>query len=792
MNLNIFSSLKSRIFALVVTLTLSVLAISLSIFYQKIIELESKRFQTELNNASDRVSSFLDTRIQEFRKVQNSINNRIIDGQVFVEFADEKSTLDSFLITLFRDTRAEMIMLMDPNGMILTQRLIVPRDGSSGGRQVVDGSEIGTAINNNLMPDSNQTSDSSLVYSVDGKYYQFIITEVERGETQGFVAYGFEISEALAEFLYEDHTDNKHVNFILVNASNPSDCQLIASSKPDIQMAFSEGLEVSCDTASGEFLMADNNVIVGELGQYQIQGIVYGALESLIANLDETTEFLLILISLILLASILAVYFIASIISKPVQKLADKAKIIAAGNYNEPVEINDSGELGQLASEFNLMQQAVLNREQAIRHQAAHDPLTDLPNRNRLFEKLQEWHDTEERDHGMLLIKVDHIKEINESLGHETGDQVIQFVADRLRTLDGLELLSHLRADEFVLLVRAHSRTAILEWVDLVTKLMEFPCSTKGMTLHLSVHIGIALDFDKKYMPGHFLRMADSALQMARKTKVPFKLYDPSLDQEQTERLELMNELRTAIEANELLLHYQPKLNPLTNKVDKVEALVRWQHPERGMVRPDKFISIAENSGQINALTNWVLEEAARQHNAWLEHGMDISIAVNISAENLKNESFYDSILFLLEQYNLDKSAINLEVTESAVVEDPESAIELLARLKQKGFHLSIDDYGTGYSSLAQLKQLPVDELKIDMSFIKRLPDDEDDKIIVKSTIELAHNMGLTVVAEGVETEQGLQWLTDNDCDLMQGYFISKPIAGDEFAQWYQSSSYSK
>ena len=273
---------------------------------------------------------------------------------------------------------------------------------------------------------------------------------------------------------------------------------------------------------------------------------------------------------------------------------------------------------------------------------------------------------------------------------------MIQIVAERLRTLENTELLSHLRADEFVILVKAHSKTAILQWVDLVTKLMDYPCTTEGMTLHLSVHIGIAMDLDKRYQPGQFLRMADSALQMARKMRMPFKMYDPSLDQEQTERLELMNELRTAIEDDQLLLHYQPKLNPLTNQVDKVEALVRWQHPERGMVRPDKFISIAEYSGQINALTNWVMEAAAKQHKAWLEQGMNISIAINISAENLKHESFYDTVLFLLEQYQLDISALNLEVTESAVVEDPETAIELLSRLKRRGFHLSIDDYGTG------------------------------------------------------------------------------------------------
>ena len=217
---------------------------------------------------------------------------------------------------------------------------------------------------------------------------------------------------------------------------------------------------------------------------------------------------------------------------------------------------------------------------------------------------------------------------------------------------------------------------------------------------------------------------------------------------------------------------------------------MRWQHPKLGMIPPDKFISIAEKTGLINPLTDWVIAEAVRQYAAWRTKGIDLMIAVNISAENLKASDFYDSVCQKIEDANIPMDSIMLEVTESAVVDNPAEAIELLQRFRDRGFKLSIDDYGTGYSSLAQLKDLPVDELKIDMSFVKKLPNDEGDKIIVRSTIELAHNMGLTVVAEGVENGDAMAWLKEKGCERAQGYHISRPVPASELESWLQHTPF--
>jgi len=238
------------------------------------------------------------------------------------------------------------------------------------------------------------------------------------------------------------------------------------------------------------------------------------------------------------------------------------------------------------------------------------------------------------------------------------------------------------------------------------------------------------------------------------------------------------------------VLFYQPKLDLKTGVINHLEALVRWIHPEQGMVPPDAFISIAEQTGQIDNLTRWVVREAARQYNVWAEQGLKLSIAVNISAENLKNSGFTAELGEIWQQFRLPKDALSLEVTESAVVVDPACAIAMLCEIRDAGIKLSIDDYGTGYSSLAQLKQLPVDELKIDRSFVDKVSCDVDDQIIVRSTIRMAHDMGLSVVAEGIEDQPTLDWLAEQGCDLAQGYFISRPQPADALVEWLSDSPY--
>ena len=347
----------------------------------------------------------------------------------------------------------------------------------------------------------------------------------------------------------------------------------------------------------------------------------------------------------------------------------------------------------------------------------------------------------------------------------------------------------HLGNENFVLLAENQPVTSLIE--QLITEL-NIQCQFDNISLHLQFVIGVAVS-TLHHGPNNIaelLQKSNVALQYAKKHKKSFQIYEPQFDTNALERLFLTNSLKQAIEQNELVLFYQPKLALDSMTMGNVEALVRWQHPEKGLIPPDSFISIAEKTGLMAALTRWVTTAAISQYVAWRRQGLDISIAINISAENILDKAYPDFVIALKQQYQLKDGAITLEVTEDAVVADPEKATQILCYLSEHGFKLSIDDYGTGYSSLAQLKQLPVQELKIDRSFVQNLATDESDKIIVRSTIELAHNLGLSVVAEGIEDETALLWLKSHGCELGQGYFISRPLPVDTLNLWIEDTPY--
>ncbi len=489
------------------------------------------------------------------------------------------------------------------------------------------------------------------------------------------------------------------------------------------------------------------------------------------------------LAALTLFMSLASAYLIAASISKPIKRLVEQAKVVASGDYRQTVTIKDKNELGQLADEFNLMQSAVLMREEEIMHNANHDPLTDLPNRNILNKTLNQL--TKQQESFILLhLNLSRLKDVNDTLGHDVGDEVIKELAKRLQLLiekDYFQLLIHLGADEFVLLANSNNKEEV---VALIQRELEPTFDYQGVNLQLQVRIGLTLFPEHTKDPKRIVQMADTALHHTRNTGNLVQTYHPDLDVNTVERLSLINDLKQAIPSGQLALHFQPKLCLRIMKVTHAEALVRWQHPTLGMVPPDNFIHIAEQTGQIKALTRWVFTTALEQYHTWVAAGINLNIAVNISAENLKECDFYDFICSSMRSSRVPADKITLEVTESAVVDDPEAAIKLLSKFKSHGMKISIDDYGTGYSSLAQLKQLPVHELKIDKSFIQRLEHDDDDQIIVRSTIELAHNMGLHVVAEGIEDELSLKWLSDHKCELAQGYFISRPKPADELTVW--------
>ncbi len=445
-------------------------------------------------------------------------------------------------------------------------------------------------------------------------------------------------------------------------------------------------------------------------------------------------------------------------------------------------------ELQVLESIFYRLATAVEKETAALEHQALHDPLTDLPNRKLLNNRLQqEILRAERRSVPLVLIMSDlnHFKEINDTLGHHIGDLVLKHAARRLfKIFRKTDSVARLGGDEFGILLPETNLKQAIKITKKVLEQFEKPFIVEGHTLSVGISMGLA----ESPMHGDdvniLVQRADIAMYIAKQAKLGYEVYDPDKDTHSIGRLALMTDFRFAIENNLLELYYQPKIRMSDSSTTDVEALLRWNHPERGMIMPDDFIPLAEQTGLIKPLTNFVIETAIKQCVEWKIYVPNLSISVNISVHSLHDSTFIEFIDNQFKQHQLPPSCLTLEITESDIMADPIRALETLEKLSEMGIVLSIDDFGTGYSSLSYLKQLPVQELKIDQSFITEMTKDKDDTIIVKATIDMAHNLGLKVVAEGVEDQKTINRLLLMNCDYAQGFFISRPIPADEFTSW--------
>lgn len=429
-----------------------------------------------------------------------------------------------------------------------------------------------------------------------------------------------------------------------------------------------------------------------------------------------------------------------------------------------------------------------------LEHKAMYDTLTDLPNRSLFQDRLKHALEAARRDPSPLavfLIDVVRLREVNDILGHSAGDLVLQEVSNRLKqTIRESDTVARMGGDEFAIALPTVSIEHASVVAGKIQKQMEQPIVIEDVSLEIEAAIGIALYPEHGDEPAMLLQQADIAMHVAKNEAKGFSIYNPEDNPYSLRRLRLIGELRKAIEQKKLVLYYQPKIDLMSGQVVSVEALARWPHPVEGMVPPGDFIPMVEQSGLIRPFTLWVLEEAIAQLKTWSEMDVDLSIAVNLSTRNLLDSELPGNITKLLKTYNVRPEHISLEVTESAVMSQPETALKVLTQLDEMGLKLSIDDFGTGYSSLAYLKKLPVHELKIDQSFVFGLTSNDDDAVIVHSTIELARNMGLYVVAEGVEDQDTLDTLTKLKCDICQGYHISRPLPSEELEAWLSTSSW--
>lgn len=471
-------------------------------------------------------------------------------------------------------------------------------------------------------------------------------------------------------------------------------------------------------------------------------------------------------------------------LTRPMQMLATMANDIANGHYRRDVQVTRNIiEVGQLMAAFNRMQEDISEREARIIYQAHHDPLTGLINRQHAITLLD---DALRLQRTMALrvivLNVLDFRTVNDTFGHLVGDACLRKISERLQSLQGEFLLAaRLVGDEFLLVASAADLSP-----EQLQAHLQHTFAVQEVEVTLRFAFGVASYPGDANNASALIQKASIALDVARREKLGIAFYERKVEELHLKRLTLLADLKQALHANDgqLRMYYQPKVCARTLSAQRFEALIRWIHPEHGFVPPDMFIPLAEQAGLINGLTDWIVETVILQIAQWQHQHFSAQVAVNLSAQDLSRHHLLDHINDLLLRHRVDNAAVSFEITESELMREPKQAIALLNRFRDQGFKLAIDDFGTGYSSLSQLKNMPVTELKIDRSFVMQLDQAQDDQIIVRSTIDLAHSFDLEIVAEGVENPAALALLQKWGVDWIQGYYFSRPLPANDVLPW--------
>ncbi|MGI3131144.1 putative bifunctional diguanylate cyclase/phosphodiesterase [Halopseudomonas pachastrellae] len=524
---------------------------------------------------------------------------------------------------------------------------------------------------------------------------------------------------------------------------------------------------------------------------YAVQVQLVSPLRDLLASFTALKRELLLITLVALLASSLLAVWLAGSLARPVATLAEAARRIGRGDYQFRVWLKRrrADELGMLADSIDLMREGIAEREQQLAHNALHDPLTGLPNLGMVRERLQSA--IAGGQSGVLVqCNLDELPQLVKAHGQDLVDNLVCQSAERLMAAQPPgSLLAWQPGSGFVLLLDGRGLNDAVLVVDRLLTLLADKLQIEQHKLRPQWLAGLVEWPRQGSNVTELLRQASMALADAEPGDHRIAVYQAQRDEAYQRRLQLARDIAYAPRHQELSVVYQPKLALANGQVPQVEALMRWQHQGLGPIRPDEFIVLAEQTGSIALLTQWVLDAVLTQVRDWLSRGIELQVAMNISALDLEDPAFPERVERALAEHQVAPRYLSLEVTESALMREPERSLASLQRLRDSGISLAVDDYGTGYSSLAMLKSLPVQYLKIDKSFVLQLTEGSDDAVIVRSTIELAHNMGLAVIAEGIETEESLRWLQQRGCDYAQGYFVSRPVAAEVLETWLSEAS---
>ena len=781
-----FQSLEGRIATLFLVLIIVLQVLGLVVIQKGIENNARAAIATELTNGEKVFRKLMEQNAQQRRfSAQVLARDTGFVQAVGNDGSGDRETIHSALENSARRAGADLAMLID------------------GERKVKVSTGVGQApaleqLVFGLLDQAEHSDGASAIALVDNKPFQIVVMPVKAPITIAWVVMGFAIDRQLAIDMKELSALEVAIfardtagTWLPVEATvAPGALGAMAASLQNKPTPASHTLDVDINGNMYSARVVD----IGRAGDRGASVMLARSIEEAMGEYARLEHRLMLLTIIGIVVAALASVLTAKRIAQPLRQLAGIARRLERGDYRAQSGFERDDEIGALAKAFDSMRDGIAKREQEISRLAYWDPLTNLPNRAQFVLLLDEaLADAKKHEQPVfvLMMDLDRFKHVNDVMGHNFGDALLRQVAGRLQlrlaeTHAGAHV-ARLGGDEFAVLLPGSSLAAACSIAASIQQALEQPLSLDDQTVDIGAGLGIAgyplhgIDAEA------LMSMAEVAMYNAKQRNDGAVVYDPAIDKSSETSLSLLTELRNAIERNEFRLHVQPKMKLDTGEVVGVESLVRWAHPVRGNVFPDEFIPFAEQTGFIRVLTHWVLEQSAALCHEMAAKGINLKVSVNLSTRDLLDQDLPNKFMDILQRHQVAPESFCLEITESAIMDDPVRAQQTLERLHAMGVDLSIDDFGTGYSSLAYLKRLPVDELKIDKSFVLNMENDIGDTKIVRSTIDLGHNMGLRVVAEGIESEAVWQLLAALGCDEGQGYFMSRPIPGDKLIDWIRN-----
>ncbi|MFW1676529.1 putative bifunctional diguanylate cyclase/phosphodiesterase [Pontibacter sp. JAM-7] len=624
---------------------------------------------------------------------------------------------------------------------------------------------------------------ASIVAPLRGKAYQLVLVPVEAPLPIGVAVIGFEIDNALAASL--KRITGLELSFLVEQEGLPDN---VISTLPGVTTeALLKTTQLSWATSFSHRPVLQSQTLPIYLGvSGTIDVMLTDDLRRVFSEFDRLQLTIIAIVIFALVVALVAGLLFSRQISRPLRQLVGVTRRIAAGSFKSQLNVKaETREFNDLISAFSNMQDELHEREEKIIFQATHDVTTGVINRQTFTQSIQSCI-TEGESFYLMGFRVSNFRQINDMFGPSTADKSLISLCDRLKPM--VPLVARHGGGSFVAKLDGpcHDQS-----VKTMSNMVRLAAEADGINVNFEIHIGV-VEFPADVEDAHgLMRRLDIAMDSARYAHNGIHFYQAGQEQDYVRRLKIVEDLRSSMrdKGRGLQMYYQPKLHLKTGRVNRAEALIRWIHPEQGFIPPDVFIPLAEQSGLINSLTEWIIGSVAEQVAYWLQLGHSIQVAINLSVQDIAREDMLDIIFHQLRKHKLRPENLAFEITESELMHQPEQAIALLQRFRNSGLELAIDDFGTGYSSLSQLKNMPVNVLKIDREFVMHLSEDVNDQTIVKSTIELADSFELDVVAEGVENIESLDILSGWGCAWAQGYLISRPLPAAEFVSWLQQFS---